>query len=605
MCGVFGIIGSEACKDLTAMKKLIINAETRGRDSTGVLRWRNGQVDIFRSDERVRKLFSKIDVKGSELILGHGRLITNGSKDNQPIFRDEIAVFHNGIVVNADKLWKQTKRKRQQTLDSEVIAALFADELDNNNDEEQASLNVLKVCEGVVSAIIYLPKRGKLCLLSNNGSMYLGQYNKCFVFASEKWPLCQLGCKTIDNIRGVKVLNAPEAPGQITQTNHAVKPHRNLIPKFVATNGQEQKLNYTVRPLRRCQKCILPETMPFIEFDEQGICNYCFNHKPQKHLSTLENLSELVAPYKKQGQVDCVVPFSGGRDSCFALHLAVAELGFKPVAFTYDWGMVTDLGRRNISRMCAALGVENIIVAADIEQKRKNIRLNLNAWLKKPHLGMLNLLMAGDKHFFQHVETVKKKVGAPLNLWGINPLETTHFKAGFLGVPPSFQSKSVYRSGWLAQYEYQRQRLKQMIVNPRYINKSLFDTLFGEYWRSVHKKTDYFHLFDYYTWDEKEINDTLKVYNWETARDTQSTWRIGDGTAAFYNYVYHRTAGFSEHDTFRSNQIRAGQITRQDALNLIEEENRPRYENIKWYLDAVGVDFDDCIDCVNSMKTLH
>ena len=33
--------------------------------------------------------------------------------------------------------------------------------------------------------------------------------------------------------------------------------------------------------------------------------------------------------------------------------------------------MVTDLGRRNISRMCAELGVENIIVAADIEKKRR------------------------------------------------------------------------------------------------------------------------------------------------------------------------------------------------------------------------------------------
>ena len=38
----------------------------------------------------------------------------------------------------------------------------------------------------------------------------------------------------------------------------------------------------------------------------------------------------------------------------------------KPVTYTYDWGMVTDLGRRNISRMCAELGVENIIVADDI-----------------------------------------------------------------------------------------------------------------------------------------------------------------------------------------------------------------------------------------------
>ncbi len=57
-----------------------------------------------------------------------------------------------------------------------------------------------------------------------------------------------------------------------------------------------------------------------------------------------------------------------------------------PVTYTYDWGMVTDLGRRNISRMCSKLGVENIIIADDIDQKRRNIAMNLKAWLKAPHL---------------------------------------------------------------------------------------------------------------------------------------------------------------------------------------------------------------------------
>ena len=52
------------------------------------------------------------------------------------------------------------------------------------------------------------------------------------------------------------------------------------------------------------------------------------------------------------------MPFSGGRDSCYGLDLIVKELGLKPITYTYDWGMVTDLGRRNISRMCAELGVE-------------------------------------------------------------------------------------------------------------------------------------------------------------------------------------------------------------------------------------------------------
>jgi hypothetical protein len=64
-------------------------------------------------------------------------------------------------------------------------------------------------------------------------------------------------------------------------------------------------------------------------------------------------------------------------------------------------------------------------------------------------------------------------------------------------------------------------------------------------------------------------------------------------------------AGFTEHDTFRSNQIREGDLTREEALVLVEDENRPRYPNIKWYLDAVGIDFIEAIKVVNSMPRLY
>jgi hypothetical protein len=89
------------------------------------------------------------------------------------------------------------------------------------------------------------------------------------------------------------------------------------------------------------------------------------------------------------------------------------------------------------------------------------------------------------------------------------------------------------------------------------------------------------------------------------APDTNTTWRIGDGTAALYNYIYYTVAGFTEHDTFRSNQIREGQITREKALKLVEDENRPRYENIRWYLDILNIDFSEVISVINSIPKLY
>ena len=145
-----------------------------------------------------------------------------------------------------------------------------------------------------------------------------------------------------------------------------------------------------------------------------------------------------------------------------------------------------------------------------------------------------------------------------------------------------------------------------MTESPTYFNSSLWDTLSGEYYRSFTKKKDYFHIFDYWKWDENEVNKVLiDNYDWEVATDTKTTWRIGDGTAAFYNYIYYTVAGFTEHDTFRSNQIREGQLTRKKALELVCEENKPRYQNINWYLETLEMDFSAVIKIINSIRKVY
>ena len=604
MCGIFGIVSRSSWprEDLT---KLADHAQQRGRDSSGLLFLDCGAYHVHRADYRIERLLKEVRPFHAPVVMGHSRLITNGFGDNQPVVREGVCVLHNGIVVNHEAIWDKIGKAPDLQIDTEVIPAIAAKHLDDGGRVEDVPQAVLSLCKGVVACALALPKLGKLCLFSNNGSLYIGYKGETAFFSSEAFPLEQLGCTGVMQVRddGV-VLDIPVSDADYVIAN-STETRTDLIPSLVLTSEKE-KLLLNVKPeLKRCTKCVLPETMPYIRFDADGVCNYCRNYRPRNAPKPKQELFDLVEPYRRAVGADCVVPFSGGRDSCYALHLIVNELGMKPITYTYDWGMVTDLGRRNISRMSAELGVENIIVADDIAKKRENIRMNLQAWLKAPDLGMINILMAGDKHFFRHVETIKAQTGVSLNLWGVNPLETTHFKSGFLGVPPDFEEDKVYSNGAMKQLRYQFLRFKAMSRSPGYFNSSLWDTLSGEYYRSFHKKTDYFHVFDYWTWEETLVDQCLAMYVWEKAPDTNTTWRIGDGTAAFYNYVYHTVAGFTEHDTFRSNQIREGQMTRAEALVLIEDENRPRYANVKWYLDAVGLDFEDTIRTVNAIPRLH
>lgn len=604
MCGIFGVI-CEKSISRGSVKLLANHARQRGRDSSGLIFSQGHTYQVKRADYDIRSLLSKVKPYSSSFVFGHSRLITNGLGDNQPVVRGDVLVIHNGIIVNDDEVWKSLGSDRLFKIDSEVIAAITEQHLKAGNDLASLSNTVLGLCKGTISTAVVLPKLGKAVLFSNNGSLYIGSNNKGFYFSSESYPLTQLGCEIIQQIKEqAHIVNIPVCE-RVSVTDDK-KRNEDLIPEFKYIKLEADLLEYKKPQIKRCTKCILPETMPFINFDDKGVCNYCRNYKPRNKPRPKEEMFKLVERYRRKEGLDCIVPFSGGRDSCYGLHLIVEELKMKPVTYTYDWGMVTGLGRRNISRMCSKLGVENIIIAADISKKRRNIRMNLHAWLKSPHLGMMAMLTAGDKHFFRHVETVKKQTGINLNLWGVNPLEVTHFKTGFLDIPPDFEEKHVYSHGIAKQIRYHHKRTKAMLESPGYFNRSIWDTLSGEYYRSFTDKKDYYHIFDYWRWDEKEVDATLLgEYEWEKAPDTSTTWRIGDGTAALYNYIYYTVAGFTEHDTFRSNQIREGDITREDALTLVASENQPRYQNIRWYLDTLGMDFFNVISIINKIPKLY
>jgi len=358
----------------------------------------------------------------------------------------------------------------------------------------------------------------------------------------------------------------------------------------------------SVDSLKRCTKCLLPETFPYIEFDQDGVCNYCHNYKTRTTFG-MDALREALEPYKNpDGSVKCVVSFSGGRDSSYGLHIIKKVLGLDAIAFTYDWGVASDIARRNQFRMCEKLGVEQIIIKANLDRKRANIKANLKAWIKKPDLGMIPILTGVGQHFFYHANQVGKRLGRELIVICANPLELTYFKTGFSGIEPYFfKSKNPTNDKIKLAISY----LGKFINNPAYLNRSLIDTI-GGYLSFFIVPHNYLRLFEYLRWDEEEVNNTLiNEYGWEISEETPSTWRIDDGTVPLSDYMYYMMSGLTINDTFRSNQIREGRITREEALAVVRRENQPRFNAIQWYCDIVGIDFESTIRTINNAPRLY
>ena len=200
---------------------------------------------------------------------------------------------------------------------------------------------------------------------------------------------------------------------------------------------------------------------------------------------------------------------------------------------------------------------------------------------------MLPILMAGDKVWQKQLRKTAKLKNNSCILQFQSPYEATFFKHGFAGVKPDFPKMKT-----ISKFKLSMFYLYNFLTNVHYWNSSLIDSFFG-FFSFYFKKSEFIYPYKFIKFDEKEIEQELSSeFNWEFDETTGTSWRIGDGTAPFYNYIYWLHAGFTENDSFRSYQIREGIITRKEALKMIEIENIPRIERIKEYLDLIGLDYD-------------
>ena len=117
-------------------------------------------------------------------------------------------------------------------------------------------------------------------------------------------------------------------------------------------------------PLSRCLACGLPANVPKADLDDNKICAPCRNFEKQRHLAEqyFKSQNELVqilaqAKHTSRGPYNCLMQYSGGKDSTFALYKLV-EMGMHPLVFSFDNGFIPESVKDNVRRIVDDLGLD-------------------------------------------------------------------------------------------------------------------------------------------------------------------------------------------------------------------------------------------------------
>lgn len=115
-----------------------------------------------------------------------------------------------------------------------------------------------------------------------------------------------------------------------------------------------------------CSRCGLASNFPDVSFDSDGVCNLCraydsYKDRAQAYFKTMDELNIVLDRVKatSTGQYDCLVLFSGGKDSTYMLYQLVTA-GLKVLAFTLDNDFISEEAKTNIRRVASSLNVDHI-----------------------------------------------------------------------------------------------------------------------------------------------------------------------------------------------------------------------------------------------------
>ena len=326
-------------------------------------------------------------------------------------------------------------------------------------------------------------------------------------------------------------------------------------------------MNGNQRPYQRCTRCVMDTTDSKIVFDENGVCDHCRNFdknikpywKPQENrFDELEVISRKIRKAGRGHDYDCILGLSGGADSSYLAYLAVEVMHLRPLVFVVDTGWNLNVAVENIEKIVKGL---NLDMYTEVVNWKEMADLQLAFFkasisscdIPQDHSIFAALYNYAVKHHIRYVltgsNTATEFIRPPvewLYMNDITMLKDIHRRFGHVPLK-TFPLCGMLRYRILYRFFYGMKRVYPL---------------------------------DYVVYDKEKAMELLhEKYGW-TKYENKHYENVF--TRFFEGYYLPHKFGFDTRKNVCSNQILAGTMTRDEALELLKH---PPYDPEQMELD--------------------
>lgn len=315
--------------------------------------------------------------------------------------------------------------------------------------------------------------------------------------------------------------------------------------------------------MRRCVRCLYPDTKPDLFFDDDGVCSACqaFDKRQATDWAAREGeLLSVLEGGRNDSGYDCIVPSSGGKDSHWQV-LKLLELGVRPLVVTATTCHLTPIGRANIDNLARYATTLEVTANRDVRAK----------------LNRLGLAMVGDISWPEHAAIfsvpfhIACNLGIPLIFYGECPQEA-------YGGPPGTEAAKEMTLRWVSEFGgFNGLRPSDFVGLEGISEADMADYTPPSAEQVKQAGVRAYFLGQFCEWDSWRNAEVATAHGMIQELPSKANWwpheNLDNAQTGLHDHLMWRKYGYGRACAQVSVDIRTGRLTREEGLDIVTQRD--------------------------------